>query len=79
LNPGFQSKPWAGISERFQRYSSHVEFSHTLGVTPSVETVGIFTLAVLMNFPSQTANSRSKSRAAGKAEASSAGEQLAKE
>jgi hypothetical protein len=21
LNPGFQSKPWAGIGERFQRYS----------------------------------------------------------
>jgi hypothetical protein len=20
LNPGFQSKPWGGISERFQRY-----------------------------------------------------------
>jgi hypothetical protein len=30
LNPGFQSKPWAGISERFQRYSSHLEFSHNL-------------------------------------------------
>jgi len=22
LNPGFQSKPWADISQRFQRYSS---------------------------------------------------------
>jgi len=25
--PGFQSKPWAGISERFQRHSSQLEFS----------------------------------------------------
>src|SRR5258705_1807128 len=36
LNPGFQSKPWAGISQRFQRYSilarTH-EFS-TFGARP---------------------------------------------
>jgi hypothetical protein len=25
LNPGFQSKPWAGISERFQRNDVQVE------------------------------------------------------
>jgi hypothetical protein len=27
-NPGFQSKPWAGISERFQRCPSAQQFSH---------------------------------------------------
>src|SRR6266850_2499335 len=26
-----KAQPWAGISERFQRYSSHLEFSHSLG------------------------------------------------
>ena len=26
-----RAQPWAGISERFQRYSSHLEFSHRLG------------------------------------------------
>jgi len=31
LNPGFQSQPWAGISQRFQRYSSHLEVSFNLG------------------------------------------------
>ena len=25
LSPGFQSKPWAGISERFQRKGSGIE------------------------------------------------------
>ena len=29
-SPGFQSKPWAEISQRFQRYSAHLEFPHSL-------------------------------------------------
>jgi hypothetical protein len=43
LNPGFQSKPWADISERFQRTSSlgfigelgnaHFSFRHDVDVT----------------------------------------------
>ena len=29
LDPGFQSKPWAGIGERFQRYSSRTSLPNS--------------------------------------------------
>jgi hypothetical protein len=35
LSPGFQSKPWAGISERFQRCSLHLS-SHTVSATDGI-------------------------------------------
>ena len=35
-NPGFQSKPWAEISERFQRYSLFVSFNSWTLLDPVV-------------------------------------------
>ena len=35
--PGFQSKPWAGISQRFQRYSAGLELANAFSVTAQFE------------------------------------------
>ncbi|HYJ89430.1 MAG TPA: hypothetical protein VEW46_25435, partial [Pyrinomonadaceae bacterium] len=40
LNPGFQSQPWAGIRERFQRYWSYLSF-HTLSTGSGSDLVGV--------------------------------------
>lgn len=52
---------------------------HDDGVNPSVETVSISHTLRFNKFPSQSNTSGSESPLAGEAEASSAGEQLAKE
>jgi hypothetical protein len=53
--------------------------AHLYGVNPSVETFWNWHTCGSMVFPSQTFSSPLGSRSAGKAEASSAGEQLAEE
>jgi hypothetical protein len=70
---------WEGWFTPARLLISSFEFSHSLGVTPLVETVCNFHTCCLIDFPSQTVISPSESSAAGEAEASSAGEQLAKD
>jgi hypothetical protein len=55
------------------------KLAHSNGVNPFIETVWNWHTCRLVDFPTQMVFSPSGSRSAGEAEASSAGEQLAKE